>query len=211
MSYVIAILVFGLMIFVHELGHFIVAKLSGVAVVQFTIGFGPAIFKKRYKGTLYAVRLLPSARRMMKGRDEQSEKLLTAEKTLPEDEAEGIAFPDAPLWKRFLICIAGAGMNFLSGILIVLLLLLPVTAYNSTTIDGFMDGFAYNTPEYFQAGDRLVKVNEFHIYTLNDFNTALALGGDEPFHIVVERGGKRIDLGEVPMTASIWNEQDGNL
>ena len=50
MNYVVAILVFGLMILVHELGHFIVAKLSGVAVVQFTIGFGPAIIKKKYKG-----------------------------------------------------------------------------------------------------------------------------------------------------------------
>ena len=47
MSYIIAILVFGLLIFVHELGHFVVAKLSGITVLQFTIGFGPAIFKSR--------------------------------------------------------------------------------------------------------------------------------------------------------------------
>ena len=52
MSYIIAILVFGLLIFVHELGHFVVAKLSGITVLQFTIGFGPAIFKKQIGETL---------------------------------------------------------------------------------------------------------------------------------------------------------------
>ena len=59
MTVIYAILIFGLLIFVHELGHFIVAKLSGIAVLQFNIGFGPAIFKKRYKETIYALRILP--------------------------------------------------------------------------------------------------------------------------------------------------------
>lgn len=209
MNYVVAILVFGLMILVHELGHFIVAKLSGVAVVQFTIGFGPAIIKKKYKGTLYALRLLPiGGAVMMKGEeDEQSEKILTAQSALPEEEAKGIAFPDAPLWKRFLICIAGACMNFLSGVVIVFLLLLPAQSYTTTTLGGFMDGFQYESAQYFQKGDRLVKVNEFHIYTFADFSTALTLGAGEPFHVVVERDGKRLDLGEIPMEASVWNEE----
>ena len=52
MSYILAIIVFGLLIFVHELGHFLVAKLSGITVLQFTIGFGPAIFKKKVGETL---------------------------------------------------------------------------------------------------------------------------------------------------------------
>ena len=79
MSYIIAILVFGLLIFVHELGHFIVAKLSGITVLQFTIGFGPAIFKKQVGETLYAIRLLPlGGAVMMQGEeDEDTEKLLT--------------------------------------------------------------------------------------------------------------------------------------
>ena len=211
MSYVIAILMFGLMILIHELGHFVAAKLSGVAIVQFTIGFGPAIFKKKYKGTLYALRLLPiGGAVMMKGEeDEQSEKLLTAEKDLPADEAPGIAFPDAPLWKRFVICFAGAFMNFVSGILIVFLLLLPATAYTTNTIDGFMEGFAYESPEQLQPCDRLVNVNGFHIFTFSDFNTALVLGEGAPFHIVVERDGEKLDLGDIPLTASIWNESEG--
>lgn len=210
MSYLIAILVFGVMILIHELGHFITAKLCGVAVVQFTVGFGPALFKWKRNGTLYAIRLLPiGGAVMMKGEeDEQSEKILTTEKALPDD-APGIAFPDAKLWKRFLIVLAGALMNFLSGVLIVLILLIPARAYNSTYIAGFMDGFQYNTPSGFQEGDRLVRVNDFHIYTLNDFNTALMLGAGEPFSVVVERNGEKINLGQIPMTASFYSEEDG--
>ena len=81
MNYIIAILVFGLLIFVHELGHFVVAKLSGITVLQFTIGFGPAVFKKQVGETLYAVRLLPlGGAVMMQGEeDEETEKLLTGD------------------------------------------------------------------------------------------------------------------------------------
>ena len=74
MSYLIAIVVFGLLVFVHELGHFVVAKLSGIHVLQFTIGFGPAILKKEYKGTVYALRLLPlGGAVMMQGEDADEE------------------------------------------------------------------------------------------------------------------------------------------
>lgn len=209
MNYVIAILVFSLMILVHELGHFITAKLCGVAVVQFTIGFGPALVKWKRNGTLYALRVLPlGGAVMMKGEeDEQTEKILTAENKL-SDEAPGIAFPEAKLWKRFLIVVSGALMNFLSGVLIVLILLIPSTHYASTYIDGFMPGFEYNTPEGFQEGDRLVRINDFHIYTRSDINSALVLGEGEPYSVVVERDGKKVDLGEIPMTPSIYSEED---
>lgn len=209
MSYVIAILVFSVMILIHELGHFITAKLCGIAVVQFTIGFGPALVKWKRKGTLYAIRLLPiGGAVMMKGEeDEASEKLLTAEKNL-SDDAPGIAFPDAKIWKRFIIVVAGALMNFISGVLIVMILLIPSTHYNSTYIGGFMEGFRYNTPTGFQEGDRLVRVNDFHIYTLSDLNAALMLGEGEPYSVVVERDGKKISLGKIPMKADIYSEED---
>ena len=110
MSYIIAILVFGLLIFVHELGHFVMAKLSGITVLQFTIGFGPAIFKKQIGETLYAVRLLPlGGAVMMQGEeDEEAEKLLTGEKEFRIDEAtlppEG-SFAEASLPKRFAVSV----------------------------------------------------------------------------------------------------------
>ena len=143
MNYIIAILVFGLLIFVHELGHFVVAKLSGITVLQFTIGFGPAIFKKQVGETLYAVRLLPlGGAVMMQGEeDEETEKLLTGEKEFAVDEAalppEG-SFAEASLGKRFAVSIAGATMNFLTGVVIVLLLLLPARYASTPVISGFM-------------------------------------------------------------------------
>ena len=59
MSIILAILVFGFLIFIHELGHFVAAKLSGITVYSFSIGFGPAILKKQVGDTLYAIRILP--------------------------------------------------------------------------------------------------------------------------------------------------------
>ena len=109
MTYLLAILVFGLLIFVHELGHFVVAKLSGIAVLQFTIGFGPAIWKKNIGGTVYAIRALPlGGAVMMQGEGEDDTEVLltgkTAEDEVGEDapQPKGISFMEASLLKRFL-------------------------------------------------------------------------------------------------------------
>lgn len=215
MSYVIAILVFGLLIFVHELGHFVVAKLSGIAVLQFTIGFGPAIFKKKIGGTVYALRALPlGGAVMMQGEgDDETEALLTgktAEAAAGEDNApRGIPFSEAPLWKRFLVCVAGAAMNFLSGVLILFILMLPVQYRADSTITGFMDGFQYSGEDGFQVGDKIVKINGFTIYTNTDLGTALMLGKDEAYDITVVRDGERVKLQDLPLTANIYSEEDG--
>lgn len=210
MTYLIAILVFGLLIFVHELGHFVAAKLSGIAVLQFTIGFGPAIFKKKIHGTVYAIRALPlGGAVMMQGEGDEEALLAGKQDTAGEDEApKGIPFPDAPLWKRFIVCVAGAGMNFLSGILILFVLMMPAQYRADSTISDFMDGFEYSGEDGFQVGDKIVKINGFTIYTNTDLGTALALGAGEPFDFTVVRDGKRVKLNDLPLTASIYSETD---
>ena len=90
MTIVLVILLFGLLIFVHELGHFVVAKLCGVKVEQFSIGFGPAIFKKQIGETLYAVRLLPfGGAVMMKGESGEEELLVGKNSSdIPEQSSQ---------------------------------------------------------------------------------------------------------------------------
>ena len=213
MTYLLAILVFGLLIFVHELGHFVVAKLSGIAVLQFTIGFGPAIWKKNIGGTVYAIRALPlGGAVMMQGEGEDDTEVLLTGKTA-EDEAgedapqpKGISFMEASLLKRFLVTIAGASMNLLAGVLILFILLMPANYRVDPTLDKFMDGFEYSGENGFQQGDKLVKINDFVIFTSSDVNTALALGAGEPFDFVIEREGKRIKLNDVPLEAKIYDE-----
>ena len=103
MTVIYAILVFGLIIFVHELGHFTAAKLAGITVYQFNIGFGPALIKKKLGETLYAIRLLPVGGAVM---------LKDAGEDPPEDidpaewTSEG-SFQEAPWLGRFAVIIAG--------------------------------------------------------------------------------------------------------
>ena len=219
MSYILAIVVFGLLIFVHELGHFIVAKLSGITVLQFTIGFGPAIFKKQVGETLYAIRLLPlGGAVMMQGEeDEDTEKLLTGEKEFSVDESalspEG-SFAEASLPKRFAVCVAGAAMNFLTGVVIILLLLTPARYASTPRISGFLEGFPYAAADNggvgFEVGDRIVRVNDFHVYTMSDFSTAMFYDDDAKYDIVVERNGKKIRLENFEMKATVLDEETGS-
>ena len=218
MSYIIAILVFGLLIFVHELGHFVVAKLSGITVLQFTIGFGPAIFKKQIGETLYAVRLLPlGGAVMMQGEeDEEAEKLLTGEKEFQIDEAtlppEG-SFAEASLPKRFAVSVAGAAMNFLTGVVIVFLLLLPARYASMPVISGFIDGFPYAAEDNggvgFEVGDRIVRVNDFHVFTMSDFSTAMMYDDDARYDITVKRDGKNVRLEDFEMKATVPDPDGG--
>ena len=183
MTVVLVILLFGLLIFVHELGHFVVAKLCGVKIEQFTIGFGPAIFKKQIGETLYAVRLLPiGGAVMMKGESGEEELLVGKNSSdIPEQSSQddSDSFYGASKIKRLLICIAGSGMNLIAGILIMLILFAPVTAVYSSTITDFMDGFEFEGESGFEVGDRITKINGFNIYIYSDVITALTLGEGE--------------------------------
>ena len=99
MGIVIAIIIFGLIVTVHEFGHFICAKLSKVSVLEFSIGMGPKILQKKIGETMYSLRLLPvGGYCAMEGEDEDSDN--------PR------SFRSAKLWKRMIILVAGAGMNF---------------------------------------------------------------------------------------------------
>ena len=109
---ILAILAFGVLVIVHEFGHFITAKRGGVQVNEFWIGMGPTLLKHEYKGTLYCLKLLPfGGACVMEGEDGESE--------------NEHAFGKAKLPRRMLIVCAGALMNFLVGFLIVLAVMQP--------------------------------------------------------------------------------------
>jgi regulator of sigma E protease len=106
---VIAIIIFGLLIVIHELGHFLAAKAFNVRVVEFSVGMGPRLFKKQGKETLYSLRVLPiGGSCQMEGED--------------EDSPDPRSFTAARRWKRLVILLAGEFMNFLAGALIVFIL-----------------------------------------------------------------------------------------
>ena len=124
---ILGILIFGLLIGIHEFGHFTAAKLFGVNVMEFSLGMGPALWKKEGKETTYSLRLLPIGGYCA---------------MLGEDEAvdDPRAFTAQAPWKRALILAAGAFMNFLLGLVIILILYSSAYAFRNAEIVDFMSG-----------------------------------------------------------------------
>ena len=111
-----AILVFGVLIAVHELGHFVAAKLCGVKVNEFSIGMGPLVWQKRKGETEYSLRALPiGGFCAMEGED--------------EDTGDSRSFVRQGFWKKFIILAAGSLMNFITGVVILLVLYAGATGF----------------------------------------------------------------------------------
>ena len=124
MSVLFAILLFSFLILIHEFGHFAAAKLSGVQVNEFALFMGPAIFKKQVGETLYTIRTIPiGGYCAMEGEDEDTEN--------PR------SFQKAAVWKRMIILIAGAAMNFAAGLLLLGIVYAPAQQFAVPVIDFF--------------------------------------------------------------------------
>jgi len=174
------------MIFVHELGHFLTARLFKVRVNEFALGMGPAIFKKTVGETQYSLRLLPvGGFCAMEGEDEESS----------SDDSLG----KKPIWQRCIILAAGAAMNFIAGFAILLILFAPAKQYTTTELAGFSEGFPYRGEEMLLEGDRILKINGYNIYTYSDISLFLAREAGKPYDLVVERGGKRVLINDLAL------------
>ena len=182
----IAILVFGLLIFVHELGHFLAARAFKVRVNEFALGMGPAIIKKQKGETLYALRAFPvGGFCAMEGEDEDS------------DDPSSLG--TKPIWQRSIIMIAGAAMNFILGIIILLSLYMPVQSYIEPSLSAFDDGFPYQGETMLMKHDLIKSINGYPIYVYSNVIMFLDRGTGAPYDIVVERNGKRIELFDIPI------------
>ncbi len=158
---IIGILIFELLIFSHEFGHFITAKLSGVRVNEFALGMGPKLFSFKKGETVYSLRLLPiGGYCAMEGEDEESD--------APD------SFSKAKVYKRMIIVCAGAIMNILLGLVLVFTLQVQSDTYASTTISGFVDS-AYTAQSGLQQNDEILKIGNYKILSSNDISYALAM------------------------------------
>ena len=178
---IVAILFFGVIVMIHEFGHFITAKLFKVKVNEFAIGMGPAIFKKKKGETLYALRLLPIGGFVsMEGEDEES--------------ADERAFNRKPVWQRFIIVAAGATMNIILGLIIVAVMLSTSGELIGTnTIHSFYDN-AVSQQNGLRVGDRFLKIDGHRLYSDMDLMFLLSRSEDGKYDIVVERDGQKVEL-----------------
>jgi len=196
MTILFAILLFSLLIFVHELGHFICAKLSGVQVNEFAMFMGPAIWKKQIGETLYSIRCIPiGGYCAMEGED--------------EDTDNPRSFQKAAWWKRLIILVAGSAMNFLAGLLILLVIYLPSEAFITPVIDFVEPGCAFAGEQGIQAGDRILEVDGEKVYVQGDFSTIIAINGGDVHDLVLQRNGEQVVLNDLLMEKREFTEADG--
>ncbi len=198
----LAILMFSLLIFVHELGHFVTAKLSGVQVNEFSMFMGPAIFKKQVGETLYAIRCIPfGGYCAMEGED--------------EDTDNPRSFQKAAWWKRLIILLAGAFMNFVCGWLIFALLYSLSPHYEYLTqpvISSFYEGSAVEGENALQVGDEFYSIDGERVYTSANVSLLLNLNlsDDGQTHdIVVIRDGEKVLLENLPMEKREFETESG--
>ncbi len=198
MSVLFAILLFSFLIFIHELGHFGAAKLSGVQVNEFSLFMGPAIWKKQKGETLYAIRCIPiGGYCAMEGED--------------EDTQNPRSFQKAAWWKRLIILVAGAAMNFLVGVLIMICIYLPARQENVPVISGFTEYATVNGTGGLHVGDEIVKVDGEKIYVYSDFSMMLSLNPGEIHDLVVKRDGKKLELKDFRMETHPVTQDDGTV
>ena len=179
-SIIFAIFIFSFLIFIHEFGHFITAKLSGVQVNEFAIFMGPAIWKKQKGETLYSIRCIPiGGYCAMEGEDGQSEN--------PR------SFQNAKWWKRLIVLVAGSAMNFVTGLLLVAIVAIPVKYDVVPEIYQFED---YATVDDYglREGDRFVEIDGSKILMFSDVEMLLMKNPGDYHDIVVERDGKLVEF-----------------
>ena len=197
MSVLFAILLFSILIFIHELGHFAAAKLSGVQVNEFAMFMGPALWKKQIGETLYSIRLIPiGGYCAMEGED--------------EDTDNPRSFQKAAWWKRLIILVAGAAMNFLMGVVLMFLVYMPAQAVVEPVIASFEEFATVDGAQGLQVGDRILELDGEKIYVQSDFSLILGLNPGEYHDIVVERKGQKVALPNFHMEKHEVVQKDGS-
>ena len=163
MTAIVTIIIFLVLISLHEFGHFVMSKLSGVRVIEFSIGMGPAIFKKQGAETLYSLRIFPvGGYCKLEGEDEKTD--------------DPKAFCNQKLYKRFLVVCAGAILNVILGFVLFVVITLAEphpegvqNTINLPVVDTVIEN-SYLAQSGIQSGDRIVEINGHKIYFYNDIS-----------------------------------------
>ncbi len=219
MYILLALLIFGLLIFIHELGHFLVARACGVQILEFAIGMGPKLISKKSKksGTVYSLRLFPiggfvsmlgeNGMEAVQGSaegDAEGEQNINTETT--EQDTNGVlsehAYCNQSVWKRILISLAGPAMNVLLGFVMMFLLVVLSghAALGTTEVAGFY--VSYSGTEEFQGlkpGDVLyaTETEENRIRSYGGFLETVTKDEDRILDLYVQRENEETKLYEI--------------
>lgn len=190
MRIIVALLIFGFIIFFHELGHFLLAKKAGIKVNEFNIGMGPAIIKFQRGETQYALRPFPfGGSCMMEGEDEES--------------SESNAFCNKPLRQRFAVVFAGPFFNFILAFVLAVIML-SFVGVDKPIIVNTMEGYPAATAGI-REGDEILSLNGHRTYFHRDINMYSFFHPGEEVTVKFKRDGETQSVDISPQ----YNEEDG--
>jgi regulator of sigma E protease len=188
---IISLIVFGLIVFVHEFGHYIIAKATGVRVEEFSLGMGPKIIGVTKGETVYSLRALPLGGFCK----------MTGENVLEEEEnqkPDSKRFDTKPLWARFAIVVAGPVMNFLLAIVLFALIFTTIgIPVDNTIIGEVLPGHVAKIADI-RPGDKITEINGVKVNGWSDVTTIIHNSSGKKLLINIERGTQRLEKIIVP-------------
>lgn len=184
-----AVFVFGVLVTVHEFGHFITAKLTGMRVDEFAIGFGPKLYQQREGDTLYSLRAIPlGGYNKIAGMD-------------PDDPLEPNSFKSKPIPARMLVILAGALMNFILPVLLfsgIFMVEGRQQMVNEPVLGTVVEKMAA-ADAGLRAGDRILAINGKPVQTWMEVVATLRENGAKPVELTAESGGATKTLTLTPV------------
>lgn len=194
---ILGILMFLLIILIHEFGHFAVAKLCKMKVNEFSIGMGPKLLKKQVGDTVYSLRLLPVGG------------FVSLDEDVETDDPS--SFRNKPVWMRILVIAAGAFMNFVLGFIFCVFAVLASNSVTTTTVADFHEGSV--SSQYLMPGDKIDSINGMKIFTTMDISFQLTNSdsreqgsGFYKYDFVVIRDGKAVELKDVRFASKAYSQ-----
>lgn len=192
--YLLAVLLFGILIAIHESGHFLFAKLFDVKVNEFALGMGPTILKRQKGETKYALRLFPIGGFVsMEGEDTDSD--------------DDRAFFRKPWWQRFIIVAAGAVLNLILGVIVVAIVLSSDNLIGTKTINGFFEDSVSNSYGLMEQ-DEILEINGTKIYSYRGIGFNLVRDNDSSVDFKVKRDGQIIEVNDVKFDTFEYEGRD---
>ena len=193
-----AIFIFGFLIAIHELGHFLAARLCGVRVNEFSIGMGPCIWHRETEETQYSIRLLPiGGFCALEGQD--------------EDTGDERCLARQGFWKKFVILAGGSFMNLLTGIVIIAVLFAGASSFYVDQVSGFSEGFPLEGENGLMVGDVFYKVDGWRTYIRGDAAMFLSFNDGQGIDIEVIRNGELIVLEDLPLYRGTYGEKQNSF
>ncbi len=182
----LTILTLSLLILLHELGHFLTARMFHVPINEFAVGMGPKLLSKRSRrsGIVYSLRLLPIGGYVsMVGEDEASD--------------DPNALNRKPVWQRMIITSAGAITNMVVGVLLMCVVILITPNIGGTTVLRFASEDAMSASSGLMVGDQILEVDGTRVRIASELSYEIMRKGTEPIELLVNRGGEKITLSDV--------------